>query len=74
MSPDRTRCTVHGVGRPFAYQGTLELFLGNAGTAMRPLTAALCLGSGEYLLTGEPRMAERPIGPLVDASVRPADS
>ena len=47
--------------------GELELFLGNAGTAMRPLCAALCLGQGEYVLTGEPRMFERPIGSLVDA-------
>lgn len=43
------------------------LFLGNAGTAMRPLCAALTLGSGEFTLTGEPRMEERPIGDLVDA-------
>ncbi|MFA0026603.1 3-phosphoshikimate 1-carboxyvinyltransferase, partial [Vibrio sp. 10N.261.49.A5] len=42
-------------------------FLGNAGTAMRPLAAALCLGRGEYVLTGEPRMKERPIGHLVTA-------
>ncbi len=34
---------------------------------MRPLAAALCLGTGEYILTGEPRMKERPIGHLVDA-------
>ncbi|MBY6185559.1 3-phosphoshikimate 1-carboxyvinyltransferase [Marinobacter hydrocarbonoclasticus] len=47
--------------------GALELFLGNAGTAMRPLCAALVVGSGEYVLTGEPRMKERPIGHLVDA-------
>ena len=44
-----------------------ELFLGNAGTAMRSLTAALCLGNGEYILSGEPRMRERPIKDLVDA-------
>jgi len=44
-----------------------DLFLGNAGTAMRSLTAALCLGSGEYILRGEPRMHERPIKDLVDA-------
>ncbi|MDR2732521.1 MAG: 3-phosphoshikimate 1-carboxyvinyltransferase [Fibromonadaceae bacterium] len=44
-----------------------DLFLGNAGTAMRSLTAALCLGSGEYVLRGEPRMHERPIRDLVDA-------
>jgi 3-phosphoshikimate 1-carboxyvinyltransferase len=44
-----------------------NLFLGNAGTAMRSLTAALCLGQGEYILRGEPRMHERPIKDLVDA-------
>jgi len=44
-----------------------EFFLGNAGTAMRSLTAALCLKNGEYILRGEPRMHERPIKDLVDA-------
>lgn len=44
-----------------------ELFIGNAGTAARFLTAFLTLGHGEYLLDGEPRMRERPIGDLVDA-------
>jgi 3-phosphoshikimate 1-carboxyvinyltransferase len=44
-----------------------ELFLGNAGTAFRPLTAALALSNGHYTLTGVARMHERPIGDLVDA-------
>lgn len=44
-----------------------ELFLGNAGTAFRPLTAALALSNGNYHLSGVPRMHERPIGDLVDA-------
>ena len=43
------------------------LFLGNAGTAMRPLTAALALLGGDFELSGVPRMHERPIGDLVDA-------
>ena len=43
------------------------LFLGNAGTAFRPLTAALALAGGEYELSGVPRMHERPIGDLVNA-------
>ena len=43
-----------------------ELFLGNAGTAFRPLTAALALASGDYVLKGVARMHERPIGDLVD--------
>ena len=44
-----------------------ELFLGNAGTAMRPLTAALAVLGGAFELRGVPRMHERPIGDLVDA-------
>ena len=48
----------------------VQLFLGNAGTAMRPLTAALALLGGEFELSGVPRMHERPIGDLVDALVQ----
>ena len=56
---------VRGVGGPFPIkQG--DLFLGNAGTAFRPLTAALALSGGHYRLSGVPRMYERPIGDLVD--------
>ena len=44
-----------------------DLFLGNAGTAFRPLTAALAFSGGHYTLSGVPRMHERPIGDLVDA-------
>ncbi|MCK6540438.1 MAG: 3-phosphoshikimate 1-carboxyvinyltransferase [Anaerolineales bacterium] len=44
-----------------------ELYIGNAGTAARFLTAFLTLGHGEYLLDGDPRMRERPIGDLVQA-------
>ncbi len=44
-----------------------ELFLGNAGTAFRPLTAFLAVLGGDYTLSGVPRMHERPIGDLVDA-------
>jgi 3-phosphoshikimate 1-carboxyvinyltransferase len=62
---DGTRCTVVGKGGPIHLVGSIELYLGNAGTAMRPLCAALCLGSGDFVLTGEPRMEERPIGALV---------
>jgi len=52
-------------GRPPA--GRARLFLGNAGTAMRPLTAALAVIGGEFELSGVARMHERPIGDLVDA-------
>lgn len=43
-----------------------ELYLGNAGTAMRPLAAALCMGRGKFVLDGVARMRERPIADLVD--------
>jgi 3-phosphoshikimate 1-carboxyvinyltransferase len=43
-----------------------ELFLGNAGTALRPLCAALAMSGGDYRLSGVPRMHERPVGDLVD--------
>ncbi len=65
--------TDHGEGR-VDIEGTrrfpvmqAELFLGNAGTAFRPLTAALALMGGDYRLSGVPRMHERPIGDLADA-------
>ncbi len=57
---------VHGCSGNFPNKNA-ELFLGNAGTAFRPLTAALALSGGHYILSGVPRMHERPIGDLVDA-------
>jgi 3-phosphoshikimate 1-carboxyvinyltransferase len=57
---------VNGVGGRFPVKNA-ALFLGNAGTAFRPLTAALAFSGGEYQLSGVPRMHERPIGDLVDA-------
>ncbi len=56
---------VSGVGGAFPNKQA-ELFLGNAGTAFRPLTAALALSRGEYRLSGVARMHERPIRDLVD--------
>ena len=56
---------VEGVGGTFPNKQA-ELFLGNAGTAFRPLTAALAVSNGQYTLTGVARMHERPIGDLVD--------
>jgi len=44
----------------------MDLFLGNAGTAFRPLTAALALSGGSYRLMGKPRMHARPIRDLVE--------
>lgn len=67
LSSDRTVCEVSGNAGPLHAAQPLSLFLGNAGTAMRPLAAALCLGEHDLELTGEPRMKERPIGHLVDA-------
>jgi len=67
LSDDKTECSVVGNAGAIFCDTPQELFLGNAGTAMRPLCAALCLGKGTYTLTGEPRMKERPIGHLVDA-------
>ena len=57
---------VKGVGGTFPVKRA-DLFLGNAGTAFRPLTAALAFSGGEYRVSGVPRMHERPIGDLVDA-------
>jgi len=56
---------VAGAGGVFAVKKA-DLFMGNAGTAIRPLTAALSLSGGDYRLSGVPRMHERPIGDLVD--------
>lgn len=57
---------VSGCGGRFPVRQA-DLFLGNAGTAFRPLTAVLALQQGHYTLRGVPRMHERPIGDLVDA-------
>lgn len=57
---------VTGMGGVFSVKQA-DLFLGNAGTAFRPLTAALALSGGNYKLSGVSRMHERPIGDLVDA-------
>jgi len=67
LSEDKSNCVVVGKGGAIESEKFIELFLGNAGTAMRPLCASLCLGKGRFILTGEPRMKERPIGDLVDA-------
>jgi 3-phosphoshikimate 1-carboxyvinyltransferase len=56
---------INGCGGRFPVKQA-ELFLGNAGTAFRPLTAALAVAGGDYVLKGVARMHERPIGDLVD--------
>ena len=73
LSDDKTQCVVQGNNGAFDAAEPLELFLGNAGTAMRPLCAALAASNVDTVLTGEPRMEERPIGDLVDA-LREADA
>lgn len=57
---------VHGANGVFPTHQA-DLFMGNAGTAIRPLTAALAVMGGDYSLHGVSRMHERPIGDLVDA-------
>ena len=64
-SEDGTTIILDGSGGTFPARAA-DLYVGNAGTAMRFLTAALCLGKGEYRLDGEPRMRQRPIGDLAD--------
>lgn len=63
---DGGRLKVYGTGGRFPNRSA-DLFLGNAGTAFRPLTAVLAVLGGSYSLHGVPRMHERPIGDLVDA-------
>ena len=66
LRQDGTQLHISGLGGKLPDQA-LDLFLGNAGTAMRPLTAALAVLGGAFTLRGVPRMHERPIGDLVDA-------
>ncbi|MGC8807236.1 MAG: bifunctional 3-phosphoshikimate 1-carboxyvinyltransferase/cytidylate kinase [Thiomonas sp.] len=66
VARDGSTARVQGAGGRFA-AAQADLFMGNAGTAIRPLTAALALLGGDYALHGVPRMHERPIGDLVDA-------
>jgi 3-phosphoshikimate 1-carboxyvinyltransferase len=63
--PDATSFTVTGTGRLQAPAG--PLFLGNAGTAMRFLTAAVTMIDGTVVVDGDAHMRKRPIGPLVQA-------
>ena len=68
LDKGRREVRVQGHGGPFpASNAQREFFLGNAGTAIRPLTAALALTSGDYIIDGDAQMRERPIGDLVNA-------
>jgi 3-phosphoshikimate 1-carboxyvinyltransferase len=66
VSSDRAHVEVQGTGGALPVKSA-DLFLGNAGTAFRPITAVLAFAGGEYKLSGLPRMHERPIRDLVDA-------
>ncbi len=65
LKQDGSDWLVTGAGGVFPVKQA-DLFMGNAGTAIRPLTAALALSGGHYTLAGVPRMHQRPIGDLVD--------
>lgn len=67
LSSDKKKCCIEGIGRSFQLSKPMKLFLGNAGTAMRPLLSALSLNENNVVLSGEERMHERPIKHLVDA-------
>ncbi len=70
VSTGKDSYSIKGKAGPFQRgkdAAMLQLVLGNAGTAMRPLAAVLCAGSGSYALSGDRRMHERPIGHLVDS-------
>lgn len=70
LSEDQTVCHLQGTNGFKSISLISSLYLGNAGTAMRPLTAILALKSTEkepIILTGDPRMKERPILHLVEA-------
>jgi 3-phosphoshikimate 1-carboxyvinyltransferase len=64
--PTQDGFSVSGTAGKIANSGK-DLFLGNNGTALRFLTALVCLGRGKYILTGEKRLCERPVGALKDA-------
>ncbi len=66
LDPENTHMTVTGLGGQIPAKQA-ELFIGNAGTAARFLSAFLTLGHGAYMLDGDERMQERPIGDLVNA-------
>ncbi len=66
VSQDGTTVVIDGIAGKLPTT-PIRFFMGNAGTAMRPLTAALAIAGGDFELSGVPRMHERPIGDLVDA-------
>ncbi len=69
FSDDGQTCTVTGQGGLFRVGNELDFFLGNAGTAIRPLTAVLAMMPGNFNVDGDKYMRERPIGYLTDALI-----
>ncbi len=68
ISTEGEKTIVSGTGGKFPFdQGRKEIFLGNSGTSYRLLLSTVALARGDYILTGTPRMQERPIGDLVRA-------
>ncbi|QJC36989.1 3-phosphoshikimate 1-carboxyvinyltransferase [Enterobacteriaceae endosymbiont of Donacia vulgaris] len=68
LSKNKTECLIIGNNGILKSKKKIKLFLGNAGTVIRPLTAVLSLNNKcDIILTGEPRMKERPIKHLVDS-------
>lgn len=70
FSNNFTCCKIFGQNKILIIKNKEELFLGNAGTVMRPLTAMFSLRDNDVILTGDKRMQERPIGHLVDALIQ----
>ena len=66
LFPENTRMTIMGLGGNIPSKQA-DLFIGNAGTAARFLSALLTIGNGVYSVDGDTRMRERPIGDLVEA-------
>lgn len=66
LDPNTQNYIIYGTSGIFPVRQT-EVFMGNAGTVIRPLTAVLAVLGGHYVLHGAPRMHARPIGDLVDA-------
>ncbi|MCK5850691.1 MAG: 3-phosphoshikimate 1-carboxyvinyltransferase [Kiritimatiellae bacterium] len=68
LNKNKSLCRITGLDGIFTTKQAI-LDMGNAGTAMRPLCAALCFAEGTFDLTGDPAMQERPIADLVDALI-----